>query len=333
MSALRLEAAARTHPGLARAHNEDAAICAPERGLFAVIDGMGGEAAGEVASGMVQQRLLLWDPEATTLREALHEAGEAIVARAAAEPALNGMGCVATAVQVGHRGLQIAHAGDTRAYLARGSGVQQLTRDHTVVAAERDRLGLTEAEGRNLPGQHRVTRDLGGQHHPDASWIDTAGAPFEPGDLLLLCSDGLHDLVSDEEILGQLKAARGEGRAMEALADALIDLALARGGHDNVTVVCVRAHHPLDADPAPTGRGQLPRWLLPAWVLSLLLAALLGAAAGAVLKHPLPPPVPAVDVPPQAPAEPPAPVAPPPEGVVPEPPAEPSWAPPVEPAP
>jgi protein phosphatase len=322
MSAPRLEAAARTHPGLTRTHNEDAVVCAPERGLFAVIDGMGGEAAGEVAAGMVQQRLLLWDPEATTLRETLHEAGEAIVARAAAEPALRGMGCVATAVQAREHSLQIAHAGDTRAYLARGSGVQQLTLDHTVVAAERQRLGLTEVEGRSLPGQHRVTRDLGGQHHEDATWIDAAQAPFEHGDLLLLCSDGLHDLVSDEEILTLLRAARGDGRAMEALADALIDLALARGGLDNVTLVCVRAHGPLES-PTPAGRGRLPRWLLPAWVLSLVAAALLGAAGG-LLWRGAPPIAASVVAPPEPPAQPPEPVAPTGDATAPEAPAAPA---------
>ncbi|MFH1465402.1 MAG: PP2C family serine/threonine-protein phosphatase, partial [Pseudomonadota bacterium] len=274
------EVAARSHPGLVRAHNEDTLVCAPDRGLFAVIDGMGGEAAGEVAAALVREHLLAWEPDATTLREALHEANEAILARVAAEPGLRGMGCVVTAVRVEGRGLQVAHAGDTRAYLARGRGVQQLTRDHTVVAAERERLGLTEAEGKALPGQHRVTRDLGGQHHADASWIDTAQAPFEQDDLLLLCSDGLHDLVADEDLLALLREARTSGRPMDSLADALVDLALARGGSDNVTVVCVRAL--ADAPPAPPvpGSGRLPAWVPPAWVLSLGAAALVGAILG-----------------------------------------------------
>lgn len=322
-----LEAVARSHPGLVRSRNEDRWVCEPARGLFAVIDGMGGEAAGEVAAGLVEQGLLAWEPVGGPLREALHRAGEAIWTRAAAEPALRGMGAVATAVRVEGQSLQVAHVGDTRAYLARGRGVQQLTRDHTTAAAERDRLGLTDAEGRALPGQHRVTRDLGGQHHPDPSWIDAAGAPFEPGDILLLCSDGLHDLVTDDEILAHLKAARAEGRRLDALASALIDLALDRGGRDNVTVVCVRAGTaPAARSPAvPAATLPLPAWVLVLWPLSLLLAAVLGA----LLARPSAPPEPPAPAPRPAPAAPPAeapaaePAAERPAELPPEPPAEP----------
>lgn len=230
------EAAACTHPGLRRSINQDTFICDPERGLLAVIDGMGGAAAGEVAAALTRDALLLGED----LTAALVRANADIQARAAANPAERGMGCVATAVRLGAERLRLAHVGDTRAYLASRAGCEQLTRDHTVVAEERERRGMTAEEARQLPGQHQVTRDVGGQLLEGADWIDTGAAVVEPGDVLLMCSDGLHDLVREGELSRLLVEARHPSTAMSALVDRLLRLALARGGHDNITIIAAR---------------------------------------------------------------------------------------------
>ncbi|MDG1478254.1 MAG: SpoIIE family protein phosphatase [Myxococcota bacterium] len=241
-----LIAAGMTHPGRVRPHNEDALVCEPQRGLIAVIDGMGGEAAGEVAAAIAREQIL----SRGAPREALAAANAAIVARAEANPAERGMGCVATAAHLsGHR-LTLAHVGDTRAYLISAAGLEQLTRDHTVVAELREQQGMTEAQARALPNQHRVTRDLGGQLRDGTDWIDTGEVDLQPDDLLLLCSDGLHDLVRDGELSRILGAARSHRQEPEAVARELVELALSRGGHDNITVVVAR----FTASSAPTPR-------------------------------------------------------------------------------
>lgn len=229
-------AAARTHTGLRRSINQDTFICDPEQGLLAVIDGMGGPAAGEVAAAMTRDALLLSDD----IRAALVQANGAIRRRALENPAEDGMGCVATAVRLRPGEIALAHVGDTRAYLASRAGCEQLTRDHTVVAEQRERLGMTAEQARRLPNQHQVTRDVGGQPLDVDTWVDTGAAAVSPGDVLLLCSDGLHDLVRDGELSRMLGEARKPGASMAALAERLVALALERGGHDNVTVVVAR---------------------------------------------------------------------------------------------
>lgn len=236
--------AARTHTGLRRRINQDTFICDPEQGLLAVIDGMGGPAAGEVAAAMTRDALLLSDD----IRAALVQANGAVRRRAMENPAEEGMGCVATAVRLRADEIALAHVGDTRAYLASKAGCEQLTRDHTFVAEERERLGMTSEQARKLPNQHQVTRDVGGQPLDTDDWVDTGSAAISPGDVLLLCSDGLHDLVRDGELSRILGEARRPGASMPALAKALQELALERGGHDNVTVVVARR----DGQTAPT---------------------------------------------------------------------------------
>jgi serine/threonine protein phosphatase PrpC len=229
-------AAGRTDTGLRRSVNQDAFICDPEQGLLAVIDGMGGPAAGEVAAAMTRDALLLGDD----LKASLVQANGAILQRAAEHPEERGMGCVATAIRLREGELSLAHVGDTRAYLASPAGCEQLTRDHTVVAEERERLGMTADEARRLPNQHQVTRDVGGQPLDEDGWIDCGSAAVSPGDVLLLCSDGLHDLVRDAELSRLLTAARRPDASLPALVKQLVDLALERGGHDNITVVVAR---------------------------------------------------------------------------------------------
>lgn len=276
-----LVAAGSTHPGRVRPHNEDALVCEPARGLIAVIDGMGGEAAGEVAAAITREQIL----SLGTPREALAAANAAIVTRADANPDESGMGCVATAAQVSGSRLTLAHVGDTRAYLISAAGLEQLTRDHTVVAELREQRGMTEEQARALPNQHRVTRDLGGQRREGTDWIDTGEVDLRPDDLLLLCSDGLHDLVRDGELSRILGAARSSRQDPESVVRELIELALSRGGHDNITVVVARFVEPLAPPTRPTRPTREPtrepapvaaprRSCAPRVLLALLLASL-----------------------------------------------------------
>ena len=228
--------AVQSHKGLVRTHNEDSFVFDVERGRFAVIDGMGGQKAGEVAAGLLRD----WLVRADDLPHAIFEANREIFSRGVSNEDERGMGCVVTAVQVERNRLRLAHVGDTRAYLARASGCRLLTRDHTTANDRQQVLALSDAAARSLPGQHQVTRDVGGACRPDDSWVVTGEEPFEPGDLLLLCSDGLHDLVSSDELYGHLRRARETNEDPPRLVRRLVQLALERGGKDNVTVLVVR---------------------------------------------------------------------------------------------
>lgn len=253
-------AVGQTHTGLRRSINQDTFVCDPERGLLAVIDGMGGPAAGEVAAAMTRDALLLTDD----IRAALVQANGAILRRAVENPDEQGMGCVATAVRLYDAQVHLAHVGDTRAYLASKGGCQQLTRDHTVVAEERERRGMTEEQARALPNQHQVTRDVGGQAIDAEGWVDTGAAAVLSGDVLLLCSDGLHDLVRDGELSQMLLKARSPSVSLSALVEQLLALALERGGHDNITIVLARRDgEQVDDEPTITEARALAPALAP----------------------------------------------------------------------
>jgi PPM family protein phosphatase len=246
-----VQAAGRSHPGWVRGHNEDAFVAEPERGLFAVIDGMGGEKAGEVAAGISARQIGRAEPGTDGLVAAVQAANEEILQEGLSDAEKQGMGCVLTAVSLVADRLHWVHVGDTRAYLGSAVGCERLTRDHSAVAELQETMGLSEAEARILPGQHQVTRDLGREHHQDDSWIDRGEADFQEGDLLVLCSDGLSDLVVDVELRRLIATARRLALAPSAIAERLEKLALDRGGLDNVTVVVVRrlAGHERTGDP------------------------------------------------------------------------------------
>jgi len=258
-----------------RSHNEDAWVCEPERGLFAVIDGMGGQQAGEIAADLVRRSLL---GPAAPLR-AIQGANRSIIERGQRDERLKGMGCVVTAARLRASQLELFHVGDTRAYLASDAGCEQLTRDHTAAAEAQEKLGLTEAQAQNLAGHHKVTRDVGRRFQPDERWIDLSEVEFAPGDLLLICSDGLHDLVPHRELVGLLAAARREQEPLGALCDRLVELALARGGRDNTTVLAVRRL----ASPVPEQgprRGRSLVFILAALAIGLLVGVAVGGSLG-----------------------------------------------------
>jgi protein phosphatase len=271
-----LHAAARTHRGAVRKDNQDAFLCAAESGLFAVIDGMGGQKGGRRAAELTREALL--DQKEPV--KGLLLANERIYEAAAKDEELEGMGCVASAVHVAKGVVRIAHVGDTRVYLASSAGCEQLTSDHTLAASMQERLGLSHHGARSLGGRNQITRDIGGKPREDMSWIDRMEVPLEEGALLLLCSDGLYHTIGADDLFARLRRAQREDVPADRFADELVELALEKGASDNVTAVVVKQHEALataDAGPrASADEGVLRR--LGRAMIPFLLGCALGLA-------------------------------------------------------
>lgn len=236
-----LKAAAQTHVGRIRTTNEDAYGLCLEAGVFAVCDGMGGAAAGEVASRMAVDTLI--DQLCTTdspedrmkmMEEAIGAANRLVHARSEREAALHGMGTTLVALSVCQGHALIAHVGDSRCYLYRHGELIRETKDHSLVD-EQVRLGqLTQDQAERSPLRNVITRAIGTQRSvsPEMTEVD-----LEKGDVLLLCSDGLTRELPDERIAGMLS----EDSDPESLCGRLIDAAVESGGRDNVTCLVVKA--------------------------------------------------------------------------------------------
>jgi serine/threonine protein phosphatase PrpC len=223
--------------------NEDRFHVDESRGLLMVIDGLGGQAAGGKAADTALAMLRTSidrhpGPAAARIREAITVANNEILRQAATRPEWHGMACVLTVAVVEHGRAVIGHVGDTRLYKLRPDGIVKITRDHSPVGEREDALEITEADAMRHPRRNEVYRDVGSERHDrdDPDFIDIYEIPFEPDAALLLCSDGLTDLVSSETI-GQI-VARFAGDADEVV-NALVEAANDAGGKDNVTVVYV----------------------------------------------------------------------------------------------
>jgi protein phosphatase len=269
-----LVAAARTHRGAVRKDNQDAFLCAIESGLFAVIDGMGGENGGQRAAALAREALL----ERKEPVKGLMRANERVRAAAAADRSLDGMGCVASAMLVADGVARIAHVGDTRVYLAGSAGCEQLTSDHTLAASIQERLALSYRRAKGIEGRNQVTRDIGGKARTDTAWIDRLEAPLEQGSLLLLCSDGLYDTIGADDLFARLRQAQRDGTPPDRLVDELIELALERKASDNVTALVVRQVGEVPArersapvERARTGQAERLRLTLVPFLLGLAL--------------------------------------------------------------
>jgi protein phosphatase len=234
--------------GRKRRQNEDAYVCEPP--LFAIADGMGGAQAGEVASRLAAAA---FEEGAAAIHgeegvaSVVRAANARIFERAVHDPTVAGMGTTATVAVVDGAAstVTLAHVGDSRAYLYRQGALEQLTTDHSLVG-ELVRSGrLTEDEAAVHPHRSVITRALGTDADVE---VDTLTLRAVPGDLVLLCSDGLSAMVRDEEIARVLSVT--DGAPAEA-AEALVAAANAAGGEDNVTVVLFELVDP-DAEPAPT---------------------------------------------------------------------------------
>ena len=238
---MRLSSFAGTDVGRARTGNEDSYFCGQT--VFAVADGLGGHQGGEVASAAAVEPLARLDggefadprDAAEALANAIREANEAILDRAAGDPALYGMGTTVTAAAVAGDGqLQLAHVGDSRAYLLREGGLAQLTTDHTVVGELVRRGRLTPEQAAIHPERSILTRAVGLDPRVPVDLPDPLELQSE--DQVLLCSDGLTEAVDDGQI-ADLLAAAGDG---DAACRSLIAAANAAGGPDNITVVLLR---------------------------------------------------------------------------------------------
>jgi PPM family protein phosphatase len=208
-------------------------VCEPP--LFAIADGMGGAQAGEVASRLAAA--VLQEANGAELSEAriaelIQEANRRVFQRSNEDAATSGMGTTMTVALVDDPGesIVVGHVGDSRAYRVRGGELEQLTEDHSLVG-ELLRSGRLSAEEAEIhPQRSVITRAIGTE--PDVD-VDTFTIPARPGDLFLLCSDGLTDMIPDREILSLLD---GDGD-LDTAAQALVDAANAAGGEDNITVV------------------------------------------------------------------------------------------------
>ena len=219
-------------PGRRRRRNEDSYVVSPP--LFAIADGMGGAQAGELASRLAVEAM---GGEAGSqgeerLATLIREANRRVFARSHEDATASGMGTTMTAALVADDGtVTIGHVGDSRAYLLRGDRIEQLTNDHSLVAelVRTGRLSAEEAE--THPQRSVITRALGTDPEVD---VDVLTVQTEPGDLFLLCSDGLTTMVDDEEIRRTLEEGREN---LEAVARELVGKANRGGGEDNITVV------------------------------------------------------------------------------------------------
>ena len=221
----------RTDVGCVRDHNEDSLVVAPP--LFAVADGMGGHAAGEVASEIavnVLAELAPKDLDGAALEHAVEEANHEIIRAARDGRGREGMGTTLTACMLENERLIIAQVGDSRAYLLHHGKLQQLTRDHSLMADMIEAGQLTPEEARHHPQRSVITRALGSDPNtrPDMYEINV-----ETGDRLLVCSDGLSSMIEDEQIEAVMRRVPDPQRC----ASQLVNEAIAAGGHDNVTVI------------------------------------------------------------------------------------------------
>ncbi len=227
-----LRYAARSDRGLVRANNEDSVYAGAR--LLALADGMGGHAAGEVASQLVIAALAHLDDDEpggdllSQLNSAVHEGNSAIAAHVEADPDLEGMGTTLTAILFAGNRLGLVHVGDSRGYLLRDGELTQITKDDTFVQTLVDEGRITAEEAHSHPQRSLIMRALTGHEVEPTLTVREAHA----GDRYLLCSDGLSDPVSQDTILDALQIAD-----VTESADRLIEMALRGGGPDNVTVV------------------------------------------------------------------------------------------------
>ena len=261
----------RTDIGCLRDHNEDSLVVTPP--LFAVADGMGGHAAGEVASEIavrVLSELAPEHPDVEALGRAIEEANRAVIQAAREGRGRQGMGTTMTAAMLEGERLVIAQVGDSRAYLLHQGKLQQLTRDHSLMADMIEAGQLTPEEARTHPQRSVITRALGSDAHlhPDIYEINV-----ETGDRLLICSDGLSGMIFDDQIENTL----GRVQDPQRCASQLVNEAIAAGGHDNVTVIVADV-----TGYAEVRRKKLARKtkLSIALVLVLFAAIIAGAAWG-----------------------------------------------------
>ena len=253
---MRLSHAGATDVGRKRTHNEDAYLLLPEESLFCVADGMGGHASGEVAARIAVEEMAEFfrttgrDEDATwpfkmdpahgydenRLLTGVKLANLRIFERGASDQRLRGMGTTMVALSFPRSGedVLVGHVGDSRAYLLRGGGIEQLTEDHSLLNDYKKSRALTPEEIEAFPHKNVIVRALGMK---DTVEVDVVREELRDGDVLLLCSDGLSGMVPDDRIV---EIVRGYPKDLKGAAQALVGAANEAGGQDNVTCVLVQ---------------------------------------------------------------------------------------------
>ena len=248
-----LEVASHTDPGMVRSNNEDSIASISEKGLVVLADGMGGYNAGEVASGMattvITTELRQWldqhepqelDPQSgqkaaqKILQEQVAKANTSIYQAAQSQPQYAGMGTTLVIALFYDNKMMVAHIGDSRLYRMRGDEFSQVTKDHSLLQEQIDAGMLTKEQAKHSANKNLVTRALGIDPavEPEIREYDTM-----PGDIYLLCSDGLSDMVSDEDIGMALQAL---GANLQLAAQQLVQMANDNGGRDNISVILIK---------------------------------------------------------------------------------------------
>ena len=235
----KLVSTGQTDVGLRRSHNEDAYLENPEVGLLVVADGMGGAAAGEIASGIFVDTVLevfnkknnnTYKETLTFVKKAFDTANKRILEHVKFHPAHKGMGCTAELMAFFNEGYVLGHVGDSRTYLFRDGKLVQITKDHSLVQVQIEMGLISEMEARNQSHRNIILRAVGINEGLE---IDIRGVKFHVGDIFLLCSDGLTDMLEDDVIMEVLSIPT----CLEKKVEGLIELAKVVGGEDNITVV------------------------------------------------------------------------------------------------
>lgn len=246
---MKITARGETDIGLTRSSNQDAFLVDDARRLYIVADGMGGHAGGEVASNLCVERVASWiDRHASshklaslnetrrhahicsTLVQAINHASASIFGRALEEPQLMGMGTTVSALMISGRRAYIGHVGDSRVYLIRDRFIYQLTNDHSLLSEQLRAGVISREEAENARIQNVITRSVGYQEMED---VDTSTIDIELNDLFVLSSDGMHGRITAEEISRTVNKSK-----LNAVKE-LVELANARGGKDNITLIVV----------------------------------------------------------------------------------------------
>jgi len=248
-----LEIASHTDPGMVRSHNEDSIASIAEKGLVVLADGMGGYNAGEVASGMAttvittELRQLLEDNEPheadpksgqkaalKMLQEQVTKANTSIYQASQSQPQYAGMGTTLVVALFYDNKVMVAHIGDSRMYRMRGDEFSQVTKDHSLLQEQMDAGMLTKEQAKHSANKNLVTRALGIDPAVEAEIheYDT-----QPGDIYLLCSDGLSDMVSDDDVGMALQAL---GANLNLATQQLVQMANDNGGRDNISVILIK---------------------------------------------------------------------------------------------
>jgi len=237
-----LDYAGQSSPGRRRSHNEDALLCAPELGLWAIADGMGGHQCGEVASSLALSALQQAIEDSDPLQTAVQHANQAVLDAAVDD----GMGTTLVAAHFKGADFELTWVGDSRAYLVTANGIEQLTRDHSWVQMMIDAGELKPAEAQGHAWRNIILRCLGREAPLE---VGAHSGTLKPGELLLLCSDGLTNELTD----AQIHASCTFADTLENLVEQLIDQANEHGGRDNISCIVIGRTAPL---PAAESRGR-----------------------------------------------------------------------------